>query len=97
MPRHYIPPIHVILSHCKQSDNFKEFTFDFLENKFVEKEKDIGKKTTPQSTKEVVCLAQIEKDHAQYSSRGRGDRRGRGRKNFRGRGRGHFKGDFITH
>lgn len=35
-----------------------------------------------------MCLPQKEKNHAQYSSRGRGGKRGRGRgrKNFRGRG-----------
>ena len=45
--------------------------------KFVEREKAFGKKTTPRSSEEVVCLAHREKDHAQDSSRGRGGRRGR--------------------
>ena len=53
--------------------------------KIVEREKAFGKKKTPQSSEEVVCLANREKNLAQDSSKGRGGRRGRGR-NFRGRG-----------
>ena len=47
--------------------NLKEITFDTLVNKFVEREKYFGKKTTPQSTKEAMCLAHREKNHAQDS------------------------------
>ena len=66
------------------SVKLNEISFDSLEKKFVEREKDFGKKTTPQSSDEVVCLARKEKNHAHDSSRGRGGRRGRGRKNNRG-------------
>ena len=54
--------------------------------KIIEREKDFGKKTTPQYSEEVVCLSHINNNHAQDYSRGRGGRRGRGRRNFRGRG-----------
>jgi len=53
--------------------------------KFAEREKAFGKKTTPKSSEDVVCLAHKEKHPAQDSTRGRGGRRGRGRY-FRGGG-----------
>lgn len=74
------------LESLQASGNLKEITFDSLEKKFIEKEKDFGKKTTPQSSEEVVCLAHKEKNHAQDSSRRRGGRRGIGRRNFRSGG-----------
>lgn len=54
---HYLEPLQV-------HGNLKEITFDSLEKKFAEREKAFGKNTTPQSTKEVVCLAHKEKNHA---------------------------------
>jgi len=62
------------LESLQASGNLKEITFDSLEKKFVERVKDFGKKITPQSFEEVVCLAHKEKNHAQDSSRGRGRR-----------------------
>ena len=78
----------------QSSGNLKKITFDTLEQKFAEREKDFGKKTIPQSSKEVVCLTHIEKNHAQESSRGIGGLRGRGRRNFRRGGWGRqFQGE----
>ena len=86
----YVKAIYPTYSHylvsLQASGNLKEITFDSLEKKFVEREKDFWKRTTPHSIEEAICLAQKEKNHAQYSSRGRGGQRGRGRRNFRGRG-----------
>lgn len=73
------------LESLQANGNLKEITFDSFVNKFAEREKAFGKKTT-QSSEEAVCLAHREKNHAQDSSRERGGRRGRGRKNFKGRG-----------
>ena len=67
------------LESLQENGNLKEITFDSLVKKFVEREKVFGKKTTPESSEEVVCLAHKEKNLAQDSSRGRGGRRGRGR------------------
>ena len=44
--------------------------------KNCEREKAFGKKTTPESSEESVCLAHKENNLAQDSSRGRGGRRG---------------------
>ena len=62
--------------------------------KFAEREKAFGKKTTPESSEEVVCLAHKEKNIAQGSFRGRGGRRGRGRY-FRGKGGRHSQGEKL--
>jgi len=53
--------------------------------KFVEREKAFGKKKTPKSSEETMCLAHKENHPDQDSTRRRGGRRGRGRY-FRGRG-----------
>ena len=74
------------LESLQANGNLKEITFDSLVDKFVEREKAFGKKTAPQSSQEVVCLAHRKKNHAQDSSRGKGGRRGSGRRNFKGRG-----------
>ena len=63
-----------------------KITFEFLKKKFAEREKDFGKKITPLSSEEAIFFTHREKNHAQYSSRGRGGRRGRGRRNFIGSG-----------
>jgi len=60
------------LESLQANGNLKEITFDSLVNKFAEREKAFGKKTAPQSSEEVVCLAQREKNHAQDSSTGKG-------------------------
>ena len=39
------------LESLQANGNLKEITFDSLVNKFVERENDFGKKTTPQSSK----------------------------------------------
>jgi len=70
--------------------NLKDIIFDSLVKKFAEREKAFGKKTTPESSEETVCLAHKEKHPAQDSTRGRGGRRGRGRY-FRGGGVDIFK------
>ncbi|MFB8894205.1 hypothetical protein, partial [Microbacterium plantarum] len=67
------------LESLQEIHNLKEITFDSLVNKFVEREKDFGKKIAPQSCEEVVRLAHREKNFSQYSSKGRGGRRGRER------------------
>ena len=53
---------------------------------FIKREKSFGNKETPQYSKEAMCLAHGDKNHAQCSSRGIGGWRQRGRRNFRGRG-----------
>ena len=45
------------LDSFQASRNLKEITIESLEKKFAEREKVFGKKTTPQSSEEVVCLA----------------------------------------
>lgn len=93
----YVKVLYPTYSHylesLQASGNLKEITFTSLEKKFVEREKDFGKKKVPQSYEEVVCLAQKEKNHEKDSSRGRGVRRGRLSKNFEGRGGRHFQGE----
>ena len=66
--------------------NLKDITFDSLAKKFAKREKAFGRKTTPQSSEEALCLAHREKNLAQESSRGRGGQRGRVGRNFRGKG-----------
>jgi len=73
------------LESLQANGNLKDITFDSLVKKFVEREKAFGKKTAPESSKETVYLSHKENHPAQYSTRGRGGRRGRGRY-FRGRG-----------
>ena len=63
------------LESLQANGNLKEITFDCLVKKFVVREKAFGKKTSPQSSQEVVCLTHKEKNHAQDSSKGRGGRR----------------------
>ena len=60
------------LRSLQANGNLKEITFDSHVKKFVEREKAFGKKTTPQSFEEAMCLAHREKNLAQDSSRGRG-------------------------
>eukprot|EP00253_Pinus_taeda_P034253 PITA_34253 len=73
------------LESLQANGNLKDITFDSLVKKIAKREKDFGKKTTPESSEEVVCLTHKEKNLAQDSTRGRGGRRGRGRY-FRGGG-----------
>ena len=80
------------LESLQANGNLKDITFDSLVKKFAEREKAFGKKTAPQSSEEVVCLAHKEKNLSQDSSRGRSGHRGRGR-NFRGRGDRHSQGE----
>ena len=72
----YVKALYPTYSHylesLQASGNPKQITFDSLEKNFAEREKAFGKKTTTQSSKEVVRLAHREKNHAQDSSRGRG-------------------------
>eukprot|EP00253_Pinus_taeda_P013777 PITA_13777 len=82
------------LESLQANGNLKDITFDSLVKKFAEREKDFGKKTTPESSEETVCLSQKEKHLAQDSTRGRGGRRGRGRY-FRGRGGRHSQGEKV--
>lgn len=42
----------------RESGKVNEIFFGSIEKKFVERKNDFGKKTTPQSPKEVVCIAQ---------------------------------------
>jgi len=72
------------LESLQANGNLKDITFDSLVKKFVEREKAFGKKTTPESSEETMCLSHKEKHPAQDSTRGRGGRRGRGGY-FRGR------------
>eukprot|EP00253_Pinus_taeda_P007655 PITA_07655 len=60
------------LESLQANGNLKDITFESLVKKFVEKEKAFGKKTTPESSEETVCLAHKEKYPAQDSTRGRG-------------------------
>ena len=64
----YVKALYPTYSHylesLQASGKIKEIPFDSLENKFAKREMDFGKKTTPQSSKEVVCLAQKDKNHA---------------------------------
>jgi len=60
------------LVSLQANGNLKEITFDSLVKKFAKREKAFGKKTTPQSSEEAVCLAHREKNHAQDSFKGRG-------------------------
>ena len=62
--------------------------------KIARREKAFGNKTTPESSKEAMCLAHKEKNIAQDSSKGRGGRRGIGRY-FRGRGGRHSQGEKV--
>jgi len=67
------------LESLQANGNIKDITFGSLVKKFAEREKAFGKKTTPESSEETVCLSHKEKHPAQDSTRGRGGRRGRGR------------------
>lgn len=80
------------LDSLQSNGNLKDITFDSLVKKFAEREKAFGKKITPESYEEGVCLAHKEKNLSQDSSRGRGGRRGRGIY-FRGRGGTHSQGE----
>eukprot|EP00253_Pinus_taeda_P027944 PITA_27944 len=80
------------LESLQANGNLKDITFDSLVKKFSEREKAFGEKTAPESSEETVCLAHKEKYLAQYSTRGRGGRRGRGRY-FRGSGGRHSQGE----
>lgn len=60
------------LQSLQANGNLKDITFGSLVKKFAEREKDFGKKTTPESSEEATCLAHKEKNPAQDSSRGRG-------------------------
>ena len=57
----YVKALYLTYSHdlesLQASGKLKEISFDSLEKKFLEGEKDFGKKIAPQSSKEVVCLA----------------------------------------
>ncbi len=66
------------LESLQANGNLKDITFEFLVKMFAEREKDFGKKTTPESSEEVVCLSHKEKHLAQYSTKGRVVQRGRG-------------------
>ena len=72
----YVKALNPTYSHYRESlqasGNLMKITFDSLEKKFAERDKAFGKKTAPQSSEEVVCLAQKENNHAHDSSRGRG-------------------------
>jgi len=83
------------LESLQANRNLKDLTFDSLVKKVTERKKYFGKKPTPQSSDEAVCLAHREKNHARDSSRGTSGRRGRGRgrRNFRGRGGRHSQGE----
>jgi len=48
------------LESLQANGNLKEITFDSLVNKFVERERKFRKKTYPQSSEEIVCLAHKE-------------------------------------
>eukprot|EP00253_Pinus_taeda_P014442 PITA_14442 len=87
-------PLALASESLQANGNLKDITFDSLAKKFVEREKAFGKKTTPESSEEAVCLAHKEKHFAQESSRGRGGRRGIGRY-FRGRAGRHSQGEKV--
>eukprot|EP00253_Pinus_taeda_P034097 PITA_34097 len=74
------------------ASEIKSIMHDIKSTKFVEREKAFGKKTAPESSEETVCLSHKEKHPAQYSTRGRGGRRGRGRYFIGRRGR-HSQGE----
>ena len=65
----YVKELYPTYSHylqsLQESGKLKEISFKSLENKFVEREKDFGKKIARYSSKGIVCLAQKEKNHAQ--------------------------------
>eukprot|EP00253_Pinus_taeda_P013008 PITA_13008 len=82
------------LESLQANGNLKDITFDSLVKKFAEREKAFGKKKTPESSQETMCLAHKENRPAQDSIRGRGGRRGRGRY-FRGRGGRHSQGEKV--
>ena len=50
------------LESLQANGNLKDITFDSLVKKFAEREKDFGKKTTPESSKEAMCLSHKEKN-----------------------------------
>jgi len=50
------------LESLQENGNLKDITFDSLVKKIAEREKAFGKKTTPESSKEAVCLAHKEKE-----------------------------------
>ena len=96
--KEFYPTYSNYLESLQANGNLKDITFDSLVKKFDEREKSFGKKTTPESSKEALCLAHKERHPTQDSSRGRGGRRGRGRY-FRGRGGRHSQGEnrFALH
>jgi len=53
------------LESLQANGNLKDITFDFLVKKFVERENAFGKKTTPESSKEAMCLTHKEKHPTQ--------------------------------
>eukprot|EP00253_Pinus_taeda_P020188 PITA_20188 len=79
-------------AHLPLASEIKSIMHDIKSTKFVEREKDFGKKTSPESSEETACLDHKEKYPAEDSTRGRGGRRGRGRY-FRGRGGRHSQGE----
>ena len=68
----FYPTYSHYLESLQVSGNLMKITFDSLEKKFAEREKDFGNMTTPLSSKKAICFAHREKIHAQDSSRGRG-------------------------
>ena len=80
------PTYSKYLESLQANGNIEEITFDSFVNKFAKREKIFGKKTTPQSSEEVLFLAHWENNIAQDSSNERGGQRGGGRINFIGRG-----------
>ena len=86
----YVKELYPTYSHylesLQESGNLEHITFDTLEKKFAEREKDFGKMKIPSSSEEAAYLEHREKSHALDSSTGRGGRRGRGRRNFTERG-----------
>ena len=86
----YVKALYPTYSHylesLKASGNLEHITFDTLEKKFAEREKDFGKMKFPSSSEEAAYFAHRERSHAPDPSRGKGGRRGRGRRNFRGKG-----------
>eukprot|EP00253_Pinus_taeda_P013981 PITA_13981 len=71
-PKALYPTYSNYLESLQENGNLKDITFDPLVKKFAEREKAFGKKTTPQSSEETVCLDHKEKHPAQDSTRGRG-------------------------
>ena len=76
----YVKALYPTYSHYLESfqasGKLMKITFDSLEKKFAERERDFGKKTTPLYFEEDICFAHIEKNHALDSSRGRCGPRG---------------------